>query len=207
MPRSRNYWRKKLENGSKDKDPSIALPTTLDPLTSYYQEIGLWLCASFIKAWAEIFTSHEWLAKYKRWEFYHYGDTGPDHKEPDFRIIAQTHRGQTYKLVVAEVKNWFAPQWLNVERTEEKLTKKFERFYGSEWTKLLVLTESVHFNDEARDFLAQWGFHIERVSELPGSHPENAGSYPKHTVKDSLYRVLEARSIEQMKRILEKYFL
>jgi hypothetical protein len=110
-------------------------------------------------------------------------------------------------LAVVEIKNWFVPQWLNAERTKEKITKKFAATFGPEWIKLLILTPAVRFQDDARDLLVDGNFKIERVDALPGSHPDGAGMYPKDTVEQTEYRVLEARSIEQMKRILEKYFL
>lgn len=189
---------------SGSKDPTII--ATLDPLLSIYYEKGLWLARAFIKAWAEVFTSSKWRATYKRSQFQHFDTIGKNQSEPDFVIVAERNDGQIFRLAVVELKNWFAPQWLDAERTKEKITKKFARSLGSEWIKLLILTPAVKFQDDARDLLVQGNYKIERVDALPGSHPDGAGAYPKDTVEESLYRRLEARSIEQMKRVLEKYF-
>jgi hypothetical protein len=205
--KQRQYRERKLLRSllKGSKDPSITV--TLDPLLSIYYQKGLWLARAFIKAWAEVFTSPEWRSKYKRSHFQHFDSIGKDRPEPDFVIVAERNDGRIFRLAVVEIKNWFVPQWLNAERTEQKITKKFEKVYGSEWIKLLILTPAVRFQDSARDLLVQGNFKIERVDELPGSHPDDAGAYPRDTVEETLYKALEARSIEQMKRVLEKYFL
>ena len=194
---------RKLLKGSKDP---IAV-TLLDPLLSIYYAKGLWLARAFIKAWAEVFTSPQWRSKYKRSHFQHFDTIGKNQSEPDFVIVAERNDGQVFRLAVIELKNWFAPQWLDEKRTEQKIIKKFAKALGPEWIKLLILTPAVNFQDEARDLLVQGNFKIERVDALPGSHPDGAGAYPRDTVEETEFKVLEARSVEQMKRILWKYFL
>src|SRR5712664_78763 len=204
--RQRRYRERKLLRRiqtlrSKDTN-TVTPPTDLDVMLSYYQEKGLWLCRAFIKAWADTFTSAKWRAKYKYSHFQHFDRPGKDQPEPDFVIIAQTYSGEIFRLAVIELKNWFTPQWLDAKSTERKITKKFGKTFGPEWIKLLVLTPAVNFQDDAKDLLVQGNFKIERVDELPGSHPNGAGTYLRDTVEETEYRVYEARSIEQMKRIL-----
>jgi hypothetical protein len=186
---------------------------------SRYQQKGLLLTGCFHLAWVRFSYTDKFRELFPRARFrsFQEDDAGMENSPlVDFEILARTPDNSVF-LVPVEVKNWFAPQVLDIERFLEKIGNKFMLYaaskkvadiliphLGDRFVKLLVLTDAVQFADEVREILS--GYRVERVDKLPFPQPEGLAVYEKDGVPASVWEALEARIVEQMVAILKRVF-
>ncbi len=206
---------KVVDNGNTDTQ----LERPIDEHTfNLYQRKGRVLAMAFHIAWARFSVG---LDQFRRMEFHSFqGEDWGDRNSPklDFWIRC-LRKDNSLLIVTVEVKNWHVAQWLDFDRTWNKVFKKYVSEIATQvviedrdphpndtWVHLLIATPEVHFTPEAQNLLNAFRFTIERVDKLPVPLEEGFETNPYEGVPMDVWRDYEDTAVRQMTEILKRVF-